>query len=145
MHRPILAATAALLLAGCGPGATPTPTVVPTTAAAAATNRALAATKVPAPTEIRETAVPRGYIARGMLSAEWPFTVDAGTLECETLAGDAQSVTFVVGDKTYAVNGIAKGTGQYLPLEEIWADDPSIPGTKVNIGPIIDHGLALCR
>jgi len=52
------------------------------------------------------------------------------------------SVTFKAGGDVYAVNGLAKGQG-FKDIEPIWADDPET-GSKKNIGPIIDRGLALC-
>jgi hypothetical protein len=29
-------------------------------------------------------------------------------------------------------------------IDHIWADDPSIPGSKVSIGPLISLGLDFC-
>lgn len=52
------------------------------------------------------------------------------------------SVTFKARGDVYAVNGLAKGQG-FKDIEPIWADDPET-GSKKNIGPIIDRGLALC-
>ena len=46
--------------------------------------------------------------------------------------------------KTYAANGTAKDNTDYPALNPIWAGDPDVDGLKINIGPIIDAGLALC-
>ena len=80
---------------------------------------------------------------------KWPLTVSAGTLRC---IGPAQSIVIdVPGKGTYAINGTAKtirkrnpSTGWKL-IDDIWRPDPSNKGLKVNIGPLIDRGLALCR
>lgn len=80
-------------------------------------------------------------ISRDDFGDDWPFTVDEGILACVGVS----EVVFKAGGKTYAVNGMAVGTGKYAEVEEIWADNPSIPGTKKNIGPIIDRGLELCE
>jgi hypothetical protein len=44
----------------------------------------------------------------------------------------------------YAVNGIARQSGECAEIDPIWVDDPDIPGAKMDIGPIIDRGLELC-
>jgi hypothetical protein len=44
---------------------------------------------------------------------------------------------------TYAVNGLAEGSGKYANIDSIWADAPG--GLKKNIGPLIDRGLQLCE
>ena len=76
---------------------------------------------------------------------KWPFTVDEGVLACKGSGGIGE-VTFRVEGRTYAVNGNAKATNNYLPLMEIWADAPSIPGAKKgNVMPIIERGLQLCQ
>ncbi|MDQ3802462.1 MAG: YebY family protein [Acidobacteriota bacterium] len=55
------------------------------------------------------------------------------------------AVIFTADGRTYAVNGIARGTKKYREVEEIWLDNPSIPGAKRDIGPIIERGLKLCK
>jgi Protein of unknown function (DUF2511) len=69
----------------------------------------------------------------------WPFKVKEGTLVCV----GAGAVTFEANGTVYAVNGTAGGQG-FAEIELIWRDDPDNPGLKVNIGPVIDRGLALC-
>lgn len=83
-------------------------------------------------------------VSRSEMGDEWPLTVDAGELRCQG-SGGVGAVTFTTADgKTYAVNGIAKQNG--VPaIDPIWAKDPSIPGTKKNIGPLLDRGRALCK
>jgi len=46
------------------------------------------------------------------------------------------------------VNGAASGKARQLgldPLEQVWAESESIPGTKVSVGTVIKAGLALCN
>lgn len=45
----------------------------------------------------------------------------------------------------YAVNGTALTVEPDLPkIDAIWKNDPDVPGTRINIGPVIDKGLSLC-
>ena len=91
---------------------------------------------------------PAGYVSEETRSDRpWPFTVSEGTLLCAPygVGGNQQSVTFVANRRMYAANGTAKGTDQFEDIDAIWKDNPDIPGTKVNIGPILDKGLSLCR
>ncbi|MDP1820676.1 MAG: DUF2511 domain-containing protein [Acidimicrobiales bacterium] len=56
-------------------------------------------------------------------------------------------VVFVREGVTYALNGLARGSAEengWREIDEIWRDNPDIPGTKVDIGPLIDRGLDLC-
>ncbi len=91
---------------------------------------------------------------------EWPFTVPDGVLRCS----GANDVTFVSQGTEYAVNGSAQP--MYENIDPIWkldmplneemaeamveAFDMTIEEAreenqfKINIGPIIDAGLALC-
>lgn len=85
-----------------------------------------------------------GAVSRDQLGDEWPFTVDSGMVACDGANGVGE-VTFTAEGTTYAVNGLAIQTGQYAEIDTIWADDPTIPGAKKSIGPIIDLGLALCE
>lgn len=75
---------------------------------------------------------------------KWPFTKEKGILTCKG-ANKVGEVILTVDGVPYAVNGIAKGTKKYQPLEKIWADNAAIPGAKKNLGDIIEKGLALCR
>jgi hypothetical protein len=86
-----------------------------------------------------------GYVPETTWTDEpWPLTISEGTLACESISANLGRVTFTTGGNTYWVNGIAKAAQRYADLDEIWRDNPDIPGTKVNIGPLIDRGLALC-
>ena len=91
----------------------------------------------------------------------WPFTVPSAKLECVDNA-----VILHVKGATYGINGVAKSKG-HKAVDPIWREDPKsmkmaeeiakaqkssvaevrrAMGTplKVDIGPIINRGLALC-
>lgn len=57
---------------------------------------------------------------------KWPFTVDKVVIQVDMLAVYAR-----VGKWMYNLNGIAK---KGMPLENIWLDNPAIPGTKKPVG-----------
>ena len=82
-------------------------------------------------------------VSREMMKDQWPFSITAGVLGCE-----GQSVTLRANGHTYAINGSAKTQGKKLgwrDVREIWKDNPEIPGTKMDIGPMINKGLLLCK
>lgn len=84
------------------------------------------------------------------MKEKWPLSVESGMLRCEPLPAmpKAQLVTFTSNGKIYAVNGTASGHAKkngWRQIDEIWKDNPEISGLKINIGPLIDRGLALCR
>lgn len=87
---------------------------------------------------------PEGSISRADLGAEWPLTVESGTLGCDGQDG-VGSATFTTGGEKYALNGTAKGRKDGVAIDPIWAADPSIPGAKKNIGVLIDRALQLCK
>jgi Protein of unknown function (DUF2511) len=70
----------------------------------------------------------------------WPLTVDQATVRCE----NGNAVVLDANGTTYAVNGAAKTETDYPDVQAIWRDNPALPGTKVDIGPVIDAGLKLC-
>lgn len=77
----------------------------------------------------------------------WPLKVKDGVLNCEPIY-EYEIVTFTTNGKTYAVNGLARGNRAkkrgWLDVEKIWKTDPRDPELKINIGPLIDRGRALC-
>ena len=81
----------------------------------------------------------KAHIAQQDFGKTWPFTVTQGELRC-----DRDAVTFQADGTTYAVNGTAGSRG-FPRIDPIWSPNPDIPGTRINIGPIIKAGLALCR
>ena len=82
---------------------------------------------------------------------KWPFTVSEGTILCETIPNQRPNIailTFKVGSKEYALNGLAKARMEkrgFKDIVEIWKDDPEIPGAKVSVGPMIARGLKLAE
>lgn len=93
-------------------------------------------TRTPKPTEVNPN-----YVSRKQFGDTWPLTVEEGHIRC--LSG--QAVVFSAGGYVYAVNGTAKGRDKYRDIDEIWRDDPVYPGLKINIGPLLDYGLSLCK
>ena len=79
-------------------------------------------------------------ISRADLGDKWPLMIDSGTLECRNGA----EVVLSSGGTLYALNGTAKSRKLYADVTSVWADDPSMAGLKVSIGPLIDEGLSLC-
>lgn len=89
-------------------------------------------------------------IAEADLGDEWPLSVPDGLLSCRPVEGgdDLGAIVFGTDDTAYAINGIARGRADdegWREIDEIWLDNPAIPGSKVDIGPLIDLGLRLCR
>jgi hypothetical protein len=84
-----------------------------------------------------------GDVSRSQFQAdgkEWPLTVDSGTVACEP----GSRLTFTSDDTTYAINGLAKGDGEWAEIDPIWAYDGSGLGLKVDISDLIEAGQALC-
>jgi hypothetical protein len=73
-------------------------------------------------------------VSRSGYGDAWPLKVDRGTLGC-TQPG---AVTFTSTDGTvYWVNGTAgdmAGKNGWLDIRPIWANDPTTPGLKKDIG-----------
>jgi len=79
-------------------------------------------------------------VSQAEYGAAWPFTVTSGYVDCVP----PQSAVFRTGSSAYALNGMAKSRG-FPDVRPIWRDNPSLPGTKINIGPMIDLALQQCR
>lgn len=90
-----------------------------------------------------------GLLVSTTLGSDWPLTVDYVVLHCKNITAGGMNLQVVTLDapdgSTYAVNGTAKDHTDYPSAEAIWADDPKVDGLKINIGPVIDSGLALCN
>lgn len=98
----------------------------------------------PTPAPEAEPAADPAHVSRAELGDEWPLTVEDGTLRCDG-AKEAGAVYFEANGRVYPVNGIARGRTDGPEIDEIWADDPAIPGAKKHIGVLIEHGLKLCE
>ena len=70
-----------------------------------------------------------------------------GFVYCEVgFGGPLYPIVFEAPDgSTYAVNGTAMDVTDFPKIDEIWADNPAIGGSKISIEPIISAGLALCE
>ena len=94
-----------------------------------------AATRKLAPNELR--------ISKQDFGEAWPFKVDSGILAGYGSGGVGQ-VVFTANGVTYALNETAARTGACDKVSAVWADDPSKPGEKKDLGPVIARGLQLC-
>ncbi len=74
-------------------------------------------------------------------TGDWPLSIEEGTLWCYP----AFAVTIMAGGTEYALNGLARGRGEWAEVDPIWVDNPDIEGFKIDIGPLIDLGLTLCE
>jgi hypothetical protein len=74
----------------------------------------------------------------------WPFSVDQGTLICESSSGGLlHSAVFRTGEEEYALNAVAEGRG-YPSVEPIWRNKPQYPGVKTDLAPLVDRALQQC-
>ena len=85
-------------------------------------------------------------ITKSDYGSEWPLMVDKAELHCEF-----NMVWVEAGGYAYPVNGSAIALLERLHpdlnirgIEPIWLPNPSIPGARVSIGPLIFDGLKLC-
>ena len=91
-------------------------------------------------------AAPPKLISAEDFGDDWPFVPEEMHLQC--LPGNAVVVTDPETGRMYAVNGAASGKARQLgldPLEQVWAENPAIPGTKVGVEPVIKAGIQLCN
>ncbi len=79
-------------------------------------------------------------VSAAAFGKRWPLTVPSGRVNC--IGTGAVWVVFTADDGTrYAVNGLARGhmaDQGFKDIAAIWAKNPAVPGTKKNIGPLID-------
>ena len=72
----------------------------------------------------------------------WPLTVPTAMLPCAP--GPAAIVETPDGQR-FQLNGVASQPRYNAQqLEEIWLTNPEIPGTRINIGPMLDRAVMLC-
>ena len=74
---------------------------------------------------------------------DWPFTVDEGRIGCK----QGIAPYFSVHGIQYALTGFGQSLGMkpLYPTTALWRDDPAYPGTKVNLGPIMEKAKELCN
>lgn len=78
----------------------------------------------------------------------WPLTVDGGVLTCVSRP-QGEAVFIALDDGTmWPLNGVARTIhaqfGAEPATEPIWRENPELPGTRINIGPLISRALGLC-
>ena len=73
-------------------------------------------------------------VNQSQYAMHWPFGVDQARLRCEGKG----AVIMTVRGTDYAVNGMA-ASNRYRPIQTVIIDP------KIDIGPIIVHGLTLCK
>lgn len=83
-------------------------------------------------------------VKRSQFGKKWPLTVKSGRVNCIRTGGTGVAVAFTADNgKKYALNGTAKGSENkevfgFVDVDPIWADNPDVPGTKKDIGVLID-------
>jgi hypothetical protein len=78
---------------------------------------------------------------------KWAFTIDRAIIACDHQAA------FLINPAThitYPLNGLAKtkiqASGKTAGnINDIWKDNPNIPGVGIDISPFIDKALELCE
>lgn len=91
-------------------------------------------------------AAPPKLISAGDFGDDWPFMPEEMHLQC--LPGNAVVVTDPETGRMYGLNGPANAKARQLgldPLEQVWAESSSIPGTRVSVGAVIEAGAKLCN
>lgn len=90
-----------------------------------------------------------GLLVSSGYGDDWPLTVPYVVAHCKNIAVGGRNLQVVTIDTpdgtTYAANGTAKDHTDYPSLQPIWADNPDVEGLKIDISPVIDAGLKLCR
>ena len=78
----------------------------------------------------------------------WPFHAGAATLHC----GGPGAIWAEIDGQHYPLNALAPGwVAEKHPeitlsdLESAWRDDPNRPGSKADLGPVMDRALAICE
>ena len=104
-----------------------------------------------APITIDGRFVKRQVVTRAEFGADWPLTVDGGTLRCkfpDSMRPQLHALLIEVGGTAYTLNGTARAhaaANGWEDMRPIWRDNPSIPGTKVAVTPLLERAEALCR
>jgi hypothetical protein len=78
---------------------------------------------------------------------KWAFTIDRAIIACDYQAAFLIDPTTHI---TYPLNGLAKtkiqASGKTAGnINDIWKDNPHIPGVGIDISPFIDKALELCE
>lgn len=81
-------------------------------------------------------------VARAEAKCEWPFDVQKMQIRCNGYAPKMGEVYFASERGAYALNGSAMKS--FKDPRPIWKDAPQTGMGKINVGPWIQVGLALC-
>lgn len=90
-------------------------------------------------------AAPPKLISADDFGDAWPFVPEEMHLQC--LPGNAVVVTDPETGRMYGLNGPANARARQLglePLDQVWAESSSIPGSKASVGPVIEAGIESC-
>ena len=104
-----------------------------------------------APVTMDKRFVKRQVVTRAEFGADWPLTVDGGTLRCkfpDSERPQLHALLIEVGGDSYALNGVARthaARNGWRDVKAVWRDNPQIPGAKVAITPLIERASVLCR
>lgn len=93
-------------------------------------------TAAPAPT----TAPPLSVVTHAEMGDAWPLIVEDGTIICS-----GASILLRTNRGLFAVNGTARGQHKWKDIRDITKPDPNIAGLLMDVQPIIDRGLLVCR
>ena len=96
-------------------------------------------------TTATEPETARISVSKAEFGAQWPVSVEKGELECI----DGYDAVLQSGGITYALNGNVRQKaekGIYHDVEEIWLDNPAIPGAKKDISVLLRPAVdKLCK
>ena len=128
MHKPFTIAVVLLVLACGAPKTITAPTAV-------------RPTEVPVPTATPQpTREALNVVTHAALGDAWPLTVEEGTIIC-----DGASILLRTNRGLFAVNGTARGRKKWHDIREITKPDPANPALLMDVQPIVDRGLKVCR
>lgn len=104
------------------------------------------AAKVHVPKKLKKQ---KGLLVSTRFGDEWPLTVPYAVVRCKNITAggmDLNVVTLKAPDGTrYAVNGTAQDHTSYPEINPIWAPNPDVDGLRIDISPVLDAGLKLCK
>lgn len=120
----------------------PTPTVTPLPSPSPTSGPTFTPrpTATPAPPTI-----PPNRVTREQLGDAWPFTIEWVDLHCTA----RREVWFLGSDGIrYALNGTARQRADengWHEIQAIWRPNPNVAGLSIDISPVLERGLALCK
>ena len=78
----------------------------------------------------------------------WPLTIDGGVLTCTRVAGTEALYITDSNGRMWPLNGAGQAHharwGAESSIDPVWRENPQIPGTRINIGPLIQRARARC-